>query len=95
MVIGTAKITLKLFGVSSLKGKRKIVKSMISRLKNHYNISAAETDMNESLDWAQIGLAMVGNDNRHINSKLDKILNTADQMGLAMISDTQIEIIHL
>jgi len=95
MIVGTARITLKLFGISSLKGKRKIVKSMTARLNNRFNISVAETGMNDNLDWAQIGIAMVGNDARRINSKLDKILNMAEDMGLAMISDTQIEIIHL
>ena len=95
MVVGTARITLKLFGVSSLKGKRKIVKSMISRLGNRFNASVAETGRNDSLEWAEIGMAMAGNDASRINSKLDKALNMADGMGLAMIADTNIEIIHL
>jgi len=30
-----------------------------------------------------------------VNSKLDKVLNMADDLGLAQIADTQIEIIHL
>ena len=94
MVVGVARISLKLFGVSSLKGKRKIVKSMISRLSNRFNASVAETGRNDSLEWAEIGLAMAGKDAGYINSKLDKALNMADEMGLAMIADTNIEIIH-
>ncbi len=95
MIVGTGTIRIKLFGVASLKAKRKIVKSMIGRLSNRFNISIAETNLNDSLDWAEIGFAMVGNDTRIINSKIDKVFNMADEMGLAMIADTHMEIIHL
>ena len=95
MVVGTGVIKLKLFGVASLKAKRKIVKSMISRLANRFNISIAETGLNDSLDWAEIGFAMAGNDGRVMNSKIDKVFNAAEDMGFAMIADTTMEIIHL
>lgn len=54
MVVGAGRIKLKLFGVSSLKGKRKIVRSMISKLANRFNISIVETGLNDSLDWMGI-----------------------------------------
>jgi uncharacterized protein YlxP (DUF503 family) len=37
----------------------------------------------------------VGNDAALINSRVDKIFNYVDAMGLAMIADTNMEIIHL
>lgn len=95
MVLGTGEIRLKLFGVNSLKAKRKIVKSMTARLRNRFNASVSETGLNDSHQWALIGFAVVGNDAKVINSKLDKMMNAADEMGLAMIADTRIEIIHL
>ncbi len=95
MVVGTGKIKFKLFDIHSLKEKRKIVKSIIQQIKNKFNISIAETDLNDSHDWAQIGFSIVGNNTRLVNSKLDKVMNMADDTGLAMIADTQIEIIHL
>jgi len=95
MVVGTGKIVFKLYGVSSLKEKRSIVKAIINRIKNRFNISIAETDFNDSHLWAQIGFSIVGNDSRVVNSKLDKVFNMADDMGLAQITDTQMEIIHV
>ncbi len=95
MVVGTGKIKFRLFDVASLKAKRSIVKSIIHRIKNRFNVSIAETDLNDSHGWAQIGFAVVGNNARTVNAKLDKIINMADDLGLAMIADTQIEIIHL
>mgnify|MGYP001575690744 CR=1 FL=1 len=94
MVVGTGQITFRLFGVSSLKAKRKIVKSIIRRIDNTFNVSVAEVDLNDSHDWAKIGFAAVGNETARVNSKLDKIIGFADNLGLAMISDSEIEIIH-
>jgi len=95
MVVGTGKIKFKLYGVGSLKEKRSIVKSIINRIKKKFNVSIAEIDYNDSHLWAQIGFSIIGNDSRVVNSKLDKVLNMADDLGLAQIADTQIEIIHL
>ncbi|MCM2283822.1 MAG: DUF503 domain-containing protein [Desulfobacula sp.] len=95
MVVGTGKIKFRLFDTNSLKGKRKIVKSIIQRIRNNFNISVAETDLNDSHDWLEIGFSMTGNDSRVMNSKLDKVISFADELGLAVIVDSQIEIIHV
>lgn len=95
MVVGMGKIKFRLFDMNSLKGKRKIVKSIIQRIRNNFNISVAETDFNDSHDWLEIGFSITGNDSRVVNSKLDKVINFADELGLAVIVDAQIEIIHL
>jgi len=95
MVVGTGKIKFRLFGVSSLKEKRRIVKSIVHRIRNKFNISIAETELNDAYDFAEIGFSIVGNNGRLVNSKLDKVINMADEIGLAMILDTHIEIIHL
>ncbi len=68
---------------------------MIARLSNRFNASVAETGYNDSLDWGEIGISVVGNDSRHVNAQLDKLLNSADEMGTAYIADTHMEIIHL
>ncbi|NDY71385.1 DUF503 domain-containing protein [Desulfobacter hydrogenophilus] len=95
MVVGIGQIKFRLYDVHSLKAKRSVVKSIISRLQNRFNISVAETGLNDSHDWAQIGFALVGNDARMINSKVDKVFNAADRFGLAVIVDTHMEIIHI
>jgi hypothetical protein len=72
-----------------------VVRSIVSRLRNHFNASVAEVGSNDVYQRAEIGFSMVGNDNAVINSKLDKIINMAEDLGLAEIIDTDIEIIHL
>ncbi|WDP93039.1 MAG: DUF503 domain-containing protein [Desulfobacter sp.] len=95
MVVGVGTIKIKLFGIDSLKAKRKIMKSMIARIANRFNVSVAETGCNDSLEWGEIGFSVVGNDGRRINAKIDKIFNTAYGMGTAYIADTTMEIIHI
>ena len=95
MVVGIGIITFRLHDCRSLKGKRKVVKSIISRLRNNFNASVAETGSNDMHQRAEIGFSLVGNDQAVINSKIDKMVNLAEDLGLAEIIDTEMEIIHL
>jgi uncharacterized protein len=95
MVVGCGRIRLRLFEVHSLKAKRSIVRSILARIQHQFRAAAAETGLNDSHDWAEIGFALVGNDTAQINSRVDKVFNCVDLMGRAMIADTSIEIIHL
>jgi uncharacterized protein YlxP (DUF503 family) len=95
MIVGVGIITFRLHDCHSLKGKRKIIKSIIARLRNNFNASVAEVGSNDNHQRAEIGVSLVGNDPKLINSKLDKLFNLADELGLAEIIDTEMEIIHL
>ncbi len=95
MVVGIGTIVLRLHGNNSLKGKRKVVKSVVSRLQNNFNASVAEVGANNTHQRAEIGIAFVGNNRRVINSKLDKALNLVEAMQLAEVIDTNIEIVNL
>ena len=95
MVTGFGTITFRLHDCRSLKGKRKIVKSIISRLRNNFNVSVAEVGSNEIYQKAVIGFSLVGNDRKVINSKIDKIFNLAEELNLAEIIDSEMEIINL
>jgi uncharacterized protein YlxP (DUF503 family) len=95
MVVGIGIITLRLHECRSLKGKRKIVKSIVNQLRNNFNASVAEVGSNDVHQRAEIGFSMVGNDKSFINSKLDKVLNLVDALGLAEIIDTEMELFTL
>ena len=95
MVVGIGIITFRLHDCRSLKGKRKIIKSIISRMRNNFNASVAEVGSNDIYQRAEIGFSLVGNDKSFINSKIDKIFNMVDGLGLAEIIDTEMEIISL
>lgn len=85
---------MRLHECRSLKGKRKIVKSVVAQIRNNFNVSAAEVGANDIYQRAEIGFAMVGNDRAFMNSKIDKVFNFAENLGLAEIIDTELEIIN-
>ena len=95
MVVGIGIITFRLHDCRSLKSKRKIVKSIIARIRNNFIVSVAEVGSNDIHQKAEIGFAIVGNNRAVINSCIDKIFNLADRTGLAEIIDTEMEIINL
>ena len=95
MVAGLGVITFRLHDCRSLKGKRKVVKSIISKLRNSFNVSVAEVGSNDVYQKAVIGFALVGNNRMVVNSKIDKIFNLADELRLAELIDSDMEIINL
>jgi len=95
MVVGLGIITFRIHDCHSLKGKRKIVKAIINRIQNRFNVSIAEVGANDVYQRAEIGFALVGNSGPLINSKIDKIFNLADELGLAEIIDSEMEIMSI
>jgi uncharacterized protein YlxP (DUF503 family) len=95
MVVGVALITFRLHECHSLKEKRRIVKAIIARLRNNFNASVAEVADNDVHQRAVIGVSLIGNDQGLINSKIDKMFNLAEELGLAEVVDTEMEIIPL
>jgi uncharacterized protein YlxP (DUF503 family) len=94
MVVGVARIVFRIHECHSLKEKRRVVKAIIARLQNSFNASVAETDFNDVHQKAEIGVTMVGNNHSVVNSKLDKLVDMAEDMGLADMLDAEIELIH-
>jgi uncharacterized protein YlxP (DUF503 family) len=95
MVVGVGLITFRLHECHSLKEKRKVVKTVIARLSNNFNASVAEVGANDAHQRAMVGFAMVGNDKSLLNSKIDKLFNLAEDLGLAEVIDTEMELITL
>jgi len=75
MIVGVMTAHLSLQGVTSLKGKRSIVKSLIGRLKSRFNISISEVDHQDNKTIAVIGISIVGNEARFIEKQFDSILD--------------------
>lgn len=69
------KLKLHLPASQSLKDKRRVIKSITSRLKNQYNISIAEVDNQDLWQIATLGIACVTNSNQHVDEIISKVLN--------------------
>ena len=93
-MIGLGRIVYRIHDCRSLKGKRKVVKAIIARLRNRFKASVAEVGATEVYQRAEIGFSMVGNDRALINSKVDKFFNQAEDIGLAEVIDSEMEIFN-
>jgi uncharacterized protein len=96
MILGTLSVRLRLRGNRSLKEKRRIVKSLVTRIHNRFNVTIAEVGDNDLHQSAVLGVACVANDSAHVHSVLDRVLGTmASMFPEAECSPETREIIHL
>jgi len=81
MIVGLLTIQIHLHGMGSLKDKRRIVKSLVGRIKARFNFSAAEVAAHDSKEQAVIGLAVVANETQFVNKQLDTLINFVQRDG--------------
>ena len=72
MLVATCVIKLELNGVFSLKEKRRIVKSITTRLPQKFNVAVAEVEAQDVWQTAVIALATVGTDAGYCHAVLEK-----------------------
>lgn len=88
MVVSMIQFILELPETTSLKEKRRIVVSVKEQLRTKFRISCAEVDLLDSLQWAQLGGALVSNSREHGEQVLNKALAFAER--LCRVRDVQI-----
>ncbi|MDH7500693.1 MAG: DUF503 domain-containing protein [candidate division NC10 bacterium] len=94
MIIGTCQIELLIVDNRSLKGKRKVLKSIKDRVRARFNVSIAEIDHQDQWQRATLGIACVSNDIRLVDSVLNKVVNLIETSSDATLMDYQIEILR-
>lgn len=94
MIIASCTLTLELAGVFSLKEKRSIVKPILKRLPQKFNVAVAEVEHQDVWGTAVIALVTVGNDSAHLHSQLQKAVSWVENHRPdAPIGDYEIEIL--
>jgi len=79
MNVGVCRMQFRLPENESLKGKRQVVKSIITRLQNRYNVSVAEIDDQGLWQIATLGVACVSNHRRHADETLAGVVRFVAQ----------------
>jgi len=93
MNTGVCKIKLHIPESQSLKEKRRIIKPIITRLRNQYNISIAEVDDQDLWQIATIGFSCISNHNNHVNEMLNSAINfIIDNYPTVEIVEHEIEV---
>lgn len=75
MKVGVCKINIRIPENQSLKGKRQVLKSITTRIRDKFNVAIAEVDNGDKWQIATIGISYVSNNGRHVNEVISKILD--------------------
>lgn len=71
MFVGVCRVTLHLPASQSLKDKRQVVRSLLARLRNQFEVAAAEVADQDLRQLATLGLSYVSGDAQHAEEVLD------------------------
>ena len=74
MNVGVCRMSLRLPENLSLKGKRQVLKSITTQVKNKFNVSIAEVDDQDLWQLATLGICCVSNNKRYTDKVLSKVV---------------------
>ena len=78
-----------------MKGKRRVIKSLMERVRHKFEVAVAEVGDNDLWQKARIGVALVSNDSQLLNTRLQQIMTFIENQYLAEIIDSQVELCYL
>jgi len=93
-VVGVLSVRLVMRGASTLKDKRRVIKSLKDRIGNTFNVSISEVGTLNHCQYARLGIAMVGNDNKYVNGSLSKLINKLRGAVAAELVDYHLEFVY-
>jgi uncharacterized protein YlxP (DUF503 family) len=94
MHVGVCIIDLRLPGNSSLKGKRRVVKSMVTRITREFNVSVAEVEDQDLWQRAVLGVACVSSSASYAHGQLERVVQWIEAQRFDVeLLDYQIELL--
>jgi uncharacterized protein YlxP (DUF503 family) len=96
MVIGVGYVSLQIFESSSLKDKRRVVRSLVERARQRFNASVAEVDHLDSWHMAGIGFTCISNSSTHADQMLAEIVKFIESnAAFGSVAEVSTELIHM
>lgn len=93
MVVGVCTLELDIPASQSLKDKRHVVKSLVARVRQSFNVSIAEVDALDSWQRATLAIVCVSADADYVHGLLEKVIDSIERSRLdAVIADYTIEL---
>lgn len=94
MIIGICTCEIFIFNANSLKSKRSVVKSIIEKSKNRFNISIAEVGENDKWQKSIIAFSTISNDQKIVEETIEKVINFFDSYSEIEIINIKREILY-
>jgi uncharacterized protein YlxP (DUF503 family) len=93
MFIGAGRIELELPESSSLKDKRQVLRSVIARVRNRFNVAIAVVDYQESWRNAALGIVCVSGSASHARAMIESVTAYIDESRMdALATEVVIDI---
>lgn len=92
MIVGRLELILGIPAARSLKDKRRLVKSLITRINNRHNASVAEVGDNDKWQTCRLGVAVVSNRSDHVHSQISAIVRMVEREQEMFVVDYSIEV---
>lgn len=81
MIILGMKVSFLIYNSYSLKDKRSVIKSIIKRSQNKFNVSISEVEAQDTLNQGVLGIAVVSNNRKLSQQILDQVIQEIDDNG--------------
>lgn len=94
MIVSVLNMQVSVFDAMTLKDKRCVIKSLKDRIANKFNVSIAEVGYNDNIRTALLGVAMVANESRFIESALSSVVDLVRHTPKLSLIDYHIERIY-
>ncbi len=92
MIVGVLRLELSLPGSTSLKDKRRLLQSLLDRLHNDFNVSAAEIDHQDHRRRAVVAVSCVSNESAHANAILSRVLAAVEREHELVVQGVEMEL---
>jgi uncharacterized protein YlxP (DUF503 family) len=93
MTVGVLQMELGIPDAMSLKDKRRVIKSLKDRIASGRNVSVAEVGALDEHRRSILGMAMVSNDSRYVESALSKLVDFVRAVPSVALLDYQVELL--
>ncbi len=91
MHIAALQVELEITDGLTLKDKRHVVRSLLDRIRNRFNVGAAEVGNNDSVRYATLAAVGVANERAFLDSMMTKISDLIESEPRVVVLGQQLE----
>lgn len=95
MIVGAAVVEIQVHGSQSLKQKRGVVRSILGRVRNRFNLSAAEVGGQGTWQHALLGFSAAGSDAASVRRVLERAVVFVEDLHLAEVLSSDVELTEM
>ena len=95
MIVGAAVVEIHVHGSRSLKQKRGVVRSIVQRVRNRFNLAVSEVGGQGTWQRAVLGITACGMEPQRVRTVLERAISFIEELHLAELRESDIEIITL